>query len=219
MIFIVNPNFCKLRNALTWELQAKVAWCCWKCVAALTFWMIGWSPWSWQSSTPSWTRSFYVQVHAICVAIPENLVDTMSRLQGIMCFIGGTVLCWVLNLQLEVFASGGFPFLWFNTEGAGRGKRDDLNIDVMYAYATFGNEIKESSLNSCIELFTHAHLLESFAKTCGNKSFCGCGAGQRFSQGEYWWTCKKHLRYLKSPKPQRGKQRRCLLSVGGIWFG
>lgn len=188
----------KLRNALTWELQAKVAWCCWKCVAALTFWMIGWSPWSWQFSTLTWTRSFYVQVHATCVAIPENSVDTVSRLQGITCFTSWTVVCWVRNLQLGVFAPGGHPFLWLYTEGAGRGTWD-LNIDGQcMLMQRLGNEVCEC-MRIIIELtFLNCSYLHWAFYSCPfawilweNKRFFGCGAGQRFRQGEYWWDLQE----------------------------
>lgn len=110
--------------------------------------------------------------------------------------IAGNYMLYQLNSpllgQLGVFA-GGHPFLWLNTEG-GRGK-GDLNIAGQCMLTQgLGNEVCESSLNSLfcsyIERFTHAHLLESFPKTCENKRVF-CGAGQRFSRGEYWWDLQE----------------------------
>lgn len=80
----------------------------------------------------------------------------------------------------------------------------------------------ESSLNSLfstvltlsdIERFTHAHSLESFART---REFLAVAQANVLARVNTDGTCKKHLRYLKSSKPQCGKQRPCVFSVGGI---
>ena len=65
---------------------------------------------------------------------------------------------------------------------------------------------------SYIERFTHAHLLESFART---REFLAVAQANVLARMNTDGTCKKHLRYLKSSKPQGGKQRPCVFSVGG----
>lgn len=191
-IFIVNPKFLVQNSGMLWLGSCRpksldVAGNVWQ--HWLSEWLVGVHGHGSPARQPGQGVSM-CKVHATCVVIPKNSVDNYVNCPVGQSFVG----CATYSLE---FLPQEATHFFDSTQKVLGGAHGDLNIDGQcMLMQRLGNEVCESSLNSLFS--TVLTYIERFIYSCPfawilceNKRVFGCGAGQRFSQGEYWWDLQE----------------------------